>query len=222
MKKWLASFMALSLILAACGQTDDDETKKNDSSSSKTEQHTSNDHSKTNDSKDKKTNEKATSQEDENQATSDSSGHQETTQSNSSSPQSTQDNQNMNRTEQHQSDSNSNASNQENTQQGQSYVAPYHGQNVVPVAQKLAQNPVNQQQALKQLPNFQTSLDVAQKEVTTLNGQQNPYNDYAIQGEGGTYHYIFSFLNQSQPGTYMIVTVDQSGNPRIIDPAYRQ
>ena len=220
MKKWLASFMALSLILAACGQTDDDETKKNDSSSSKTEQHTSKDHSKTNDSKDKKTNEKATSQEDENQATSDSSGHQETTQSNSSSPQSTQDNQNMNRTEQHQS--NSNASNQENTQQGQSYVAPYHGQNVVPVAQNLAQNPVNQQQALKQLPNFQMSLDVAQKEVTTLNGQQNPYNDYAIQGEGGKYHYIFSFLNQSQPGTYMIVTVDQSGNPRIIDPAYRQ
>lgn len=220
MKKWLASFMALSLILAACGQTDDDETKKNDSSSSKTEQHTSKDHSKTNDSKDKKTNEKATSQEDENQATSDSSGHQETTQSNSSSPQSTQDNQNMNRTEQNQS--NSNASNQENTQQGQSYVAPYHGQNVVPVAQNLAQNPVNQQQALKQLPNFQMSLDVAQKEVTTLNGQQNRYNDYAIQGEGGKYHYIFSFLNQSQPGTYMIVTVDQSGNPRIIDPAYRQ
>ena len=220
MKKWLASFMALSLILAACGQTDDDETKKNDSSSSKTEQHTSKDHSKTNDSKDKKTNEKATSQEDENQATSDSSGHQETTQSNSSSPQSTQDNQNMNRTEQNQS--NSNASNQENTQQGQSYVAPYHGQNVVPVAQNLAQNPVNQQQALKQLPNFQMSLDVAQKEVTTLNGQQNPYNDYAIQGEGGKYHYIFSFLNQLQPGTYMIVTVDQSGNPRIIDPAYRQ
>ncbi|KDP12825.1 hypothetical protein BU649_01025 [Staphylococcus chromogenes] len=220
MKKWLASFMALSLILAACGQTDDDEIKKNDSSSSKTEQHPSKDHSKTKDSKDKTTNEKATSQEDENQATSDSSGHQETTQSNSSSPQSTQDNQNMNRTEQHQS--NSNASNQENTQQGQSYVAPYHGQNVVPVAQNLAQNPVNQQQALKQLPNFQTSLDVAQKEVTALNGQQNPYNDYAIQGEGGKYYYIFSFLNQSQPGTYMIVTVDQSGNPRIIDPAYRQ
>nr|WP_255201689.1 hypothetical protein [Staphylococcus chromogenes] len=212
--------MALSLILAACGQTDDDEIKKNDSSSSKTEQHPSKDHSKTKDSKDKTTNEKATSQEDENQATSDSSGHQETTQSNSSSPQSTQDNQNMNRTEQHQS--NSNASNQENTQQGQSYVAPYHGQNVVPVAQNLAQNPVNQQQALKQLPNFQTSLDVAQKEVTALNGQQNPYNDYAIQGEGGKYYYIFSFLNQSQPGTYMIVTVDQSGNPRIIDPAYRQ
>ncbi|RIM24895.1 hypothetical protein BU651_04950 [Staphylococcus chromogenes] len=220
MKKWLASFMALSLILAACGQTDDDEIKKNDSSSSKTEQHPSKEHSKTKDSKDKTTNEKATSQEDENQATSDSSGHQETTQSNSSSPQSTQDNQNMNRTEQHQS--NSNASNQENTQQGQSYVAPYHGQNVVPVAQNLAQNPVNQQQALKQLPNFQTSLDVAQKEVTALNGQQNPYNDYAIQGEGGKYYYIFSFLNQSQPGTYMIVTVDQSGNPRIIDPAYRQ
>ncbi|MCD9071369.1 hypothetical protein [Staphylococcus chromogenes] len=220
MKKWLASFMALSLILAACGQTDDDEIKKNDSSSSKTEQHPSKDHSKTKDSKDKTTNEKATSQEDENQATSDSSGHQETTQSNSSSPQSIQDNQNMNRTEQHQS--NSNASNQENTQQGQSYVAPYHGQNVVPVAQNLAQNPVNQQQALKQLPNFQTSLDVAQKEVTALNGQQNPYNDYAIQGEGGKYYYIFSFLNQSQPGTYMIVTVDQSGNPRIIDPAYRQ
>lgn len=220
MKKWLASFMALSLILAACGQTDDDEIKKNDSSSSKTEQHPSKDHSKTKDSKDKTTNEKATSQEDENQATSDSSDHQETTQSNSSSPQSTQDNQNMNRTEQHQS--NSNASNQENTQQGQSYVAPYHGQNVVPVAQNLAQNPVNQQQALKQLPNFQTSLDVAQKEVTALNGQQNPYNDYAIQGEGEKYHYIFSFLNQSQPGTYMIVTVDQSGNPRIIDPAYRQ
>ena len=212
--------MALSLILAACGQTDDDEAKKNDSSSSKTEQHPSKDHSKTKDNKDKTTNEKATSQEDENQATSDSSGHQETTQSNSSSPQSTQDNQNMNRTEQNQS--NSNASNQENTQQGQSYVAPYHGQNVVPVAQNLAQNPVNQQQALKQLPNFQMSLDVAQKEVTALNGQQNPYNDYAIQGEGGKYHYIFSFLNQSQPGTYMIVTVDQSGNPRIIDPAYRQ
>ncbi|QDX00166.1 hypothetical protein DWB90_02250 [Staphylococcus chromogenes] len=220
MKKWLASFMALSLILAACGQTDDDETKKNDSSSSKTEQHPSKDHSKNKDSKDKTTNEKATSQEDENQATSDSSGHQETTQSNSSSPQSTQDHQNMNRTEQHQS--NSNASNQKNTTQGQSYVAPYHGQNVVPVAQNLAQNPVNQQQALKQLPNFQMSLDVAQKEVTALNGQQNPYNDYAIQGEGGKYHYIFSFLNQSQPGTYMIVTVDQSGNPRIIDPAYRQ
>lgn len=80
MKKWLASFMALSLILAACGQTDDDETKKNDSSSSKTEQHPSKDHSKTKDSKDKTTNEKATSQEYENQATSDSSGHQETKQ----------------------------------------------------------------------------------------------------------------------------------------------
>ena len=215
MKKWLACLMALSLILAACGDFGDDDSNKKESSSSKTEQSKSKDDSKSKESKDKA----PSKEENQNHATSNDSnanGNNEAT----NNTQSSQNNQDKNNTGQNQS--NSNISNQESSHNSSTYVAPYHGQNVAPVAQNLAQHPVNQQQALKQLPNFQMSLDAAKKEVMALNGQQNPYNDYAIQGEGGKYHYIFSFLNQSQPGTYMIVTVDQSGTPRIIDPAYHQ
>lgn len=106
--------------------------------------------------------------------------------------------------------------------QTSSYVAPYQGQNVVPVAQNLARQEVNQQIALQQLPNFETSLEAATAEANQLNGANNPYNDYAIQGEDGNYTYMFSFINQSNPGTYMLVTVDYTGQAKIVDPAYQQ
>lgn len=222
MKKWLASFMMISLVLAACGNTGDDEKTKKDEPSSKTEEKQSNDHSKSKDNKDKATTEDSKSNEknDQSNATSDNTNENNT---NSNGTHNTQNSDNAS-SQQAENNPGANGSNPgtNGPNQGSKYVPPYQGQNVVPVAQNLARNPVDQQQALKQLPNFQTSLDAAQREATSLNGQQNPYNDYAIQGEGGSYRYIFSFLNQSQPGTYMIVTVDQLGNSKIVDPAYRQ
>lgn len=204
MKKWMASFMILSLVLAACGNDDGDSSKNHESS--KTEKHTSND------KKDQPTEETSKTKKDKAPAHDDSNQSSEDSNSNASN------------NNERQGDTSNNVQENDNstTKQGGSYVAPYHGQNVVPVAQNIARQSVNQQQALKQLPNFQTSLDAAQREVTQLNGQQNPYNDYAIQGEAGNYRYIFSFINQSQPGTYMIVTVDRMGQPKIVDPTYRQ
>ena len=69
---------------------------------------------------------------------------------------------------------------------------------------------------------IQNALDNATAEVNALNGQSNPYNDYAIEGSEGNYSYIFSFQNQAQPGSYSIVTVDQQGTVRVVDPAYQQ
>ncbi|RIO62561.1 hypothetical protein BUZ85_17555, partial [Mammaliicoccus sciuri] len=101
-------------------------------------------------------------------------------------------------------------------------VAPYQGQNAVPVAQNITSGNVEPQTALQSLPNFQNSLDNATAEVNSLNGQSNPFNDYAIEGSEGNYSYIFSFQNQAQPGTYTIATVDQQGTVRVVDPAYQQ
>lgn len=102
------------------------------------------------------------------------------------------------------------------------YVAPYQGQNAVPVAQNITSGTPDSQAALQNLPNFQNALDNATTEVNGLNGQSNPYNDYAIEGSEGNYSYIFSFQNQAQPGTYTIATVDQQGTVRVVDPAYQQ
>ncbi|RIO05570.1 hypothetical protein BUZ94_14500, partial [Mammaliicoccus sciuri] len=107
--------------------------------------------------------------------------------------------------------SNNNASNSSTSQ----YVVPYQGQNAVPVAQNITSGNVDPQTALQSLPNFQNSLDNATAEVNSLNGQSNPFNDYAIEGSEGNYSYIFSFQNQAQPGTYTIATVDQQGTVRV-------
>ena len=101
-------------------------------------------------------------------------------------------------------------------------MAPYQGQNAVPVSQNIASGNVDSQTALQSLPNFQNSLEQATAEINAQNGQNNPYNDYSIEGSDGNYSYIFSFQNQAQPGTYSIVTVDQQGVVRIVDPAYQQ
>ncbi|MGO2078229.1 MAG: hypothetical protein ACTH17_07205, partial [Staphylococcus equorum] len=102
------------------------------------------------------------------------------------------------------------------------YVPPYQGQNAVPVSQNISSGTVDNQAALQNLPNFQNSLDNATAEVNSINGQSNPYNDYAIEGSEGNYSYIFSFQNQAEPGTYAIATVDQQGTVRVVDPAYHQ
>src|SRR5699024_3068225 len=117
--------------------------------------------------------------------------------------------------------SNSNTDNSSNATTNQ-YVAPYQGQNAVPVAQNITSGNTDAQVALQSLPHFQNALDNATAEVNVLNGQSNPYNDYAIEGSDGNYSYIFSFQNQAQPGTYSIVTVDQQGTVRVVDPAYQQ
>ncbi|MBY7663387.1 hypothetical protein [Staphylococcus agnetis] len=205
MKKWLASFIALSLVLAACGNDDSNTSKEHESS--KTDKQTSQN------KKDKPASESSKTNKDNAQNNGESNSGEDSNATTSNT------NEGQGDASQNNVPQNDNGS---TSKPGRSYVAPYQGQNVVPVAQNLARQSVDTQQALKQLPNFQTFLDAAQREVTRLNGQQNPYNDYAIQGEVGNYHYVFSFINQSQPGTYMIVTVDQTGQPKIVDPAYRQ
>ena len=74
---------------------------------------------------------------------------------------------------------------------------------------------------LRVLPNFPQSLQTAQNAADAINGQSNPYNDFGVQDNGnGSYSYVFSFRNQSQPGTYSLVTVNQQGQAAVIDPAY--
>lgn len=141
--------------------------------------------------------------------------------SNADSNDSTASNANSNADQASNSAGNSNAGNTGNSGASQ-YVAPYQGQNAVPVAQNITSGSTDAQTALQSLPNFQNALDNATAEVNALNGQSNPYNDYAIEGSEGNYSYIFSFQNQAQPGSYSIVTVDQQGTVRVVDPAYQQ
>ena len=101
-------------------------------------------------------------------------------------------------------------------------MPPYQGENAVPVSQNITSSNVDPQQALQTLPNFENSLANATSEVNAINGQNNAYNDYAIEDSEGNYSYIFSFQNQAQPGTYAIATVDQQGTVRVVDPAYQQ
>ncbi|HEC2247056.1 TPA: hypothetical protein R1953_002386 [Staphylococcus delphini] len=226
MKRLLASLMIVPLLLVACS---DDEGKDKDQSSNK-DQTTQKDKKtdqdkqkeKDNKAKEEESNDNGASSSDNNQGARDG---QSTTESQQNQNQADQDQSSAQGQQNNASNSNGNGQNQTSQSSSQSqpkYVAPYQGQNVTPVAQNIVRQQVDRQQALRHLPNFQTSLDSAQAEVNRLNGQNNPYNDYALQGDGNRYSYMFSFINQSQPGTYTIVTVDGTGQAKIVDPAYRQ
>ncbi|MBA8760206.1 hypothetical protein GWK87_07860 [Staphylococcus schleiferi subsp. coagulans] len=229
MKKVLASLFALSIVLAACSNDEDKEPKKDDHA--KQEQSTKqdkNDHKEQASSKSKdestSSDQAKTSKSDANNQNNDQQSEMNN-QNTEGKQQQGQQNDQSSGTQAIGQASNQQQDNSQNEQTSQTksqYVAPYQGENVVPVAQNIAREKVNRQQALQNLPNFQVALDSARQEVSQLNGQQNPYNDYALQGAAGQYSYLFSFINQSQPGTYVIVTVDHTGAAKIIDPAYRQ
>ncbi|MBF1993717.1 hypothetical protein H4A24_09520 [Staphylococcus schleiferi] len=229
MKKVLASLFALSIVLAACSNDEDKEPKKDDHA--KQEQSTKqdkNDHKEQASSKSKdesnSSDQAKTSKSDANDQNNDQQSEMNN-QNTEGKQQQAQQNDQSSSTQANGQASNQQQNNSQNEQTSQTksqYVAPYQGGNVVPVAQNIAREKVNRQQALQNLPNFQVALDSARQEVGQLNGQQNPYNDYALQGAGGQYSYLFSFINQSQPGTYVIVTVDYTGTAKIIDPTYRQ
>ncbi|NHA35211.1 hypothetical protein C1O33_00345 [Staphylococcus schleiferi] len=229
MKKVLASLFALSIVLAACSNDEDKEQKKDDHA--KQEQSTKqdkNDHKEQASSKSKdestSSDQAKTSKSDANNQNNDQQSEMNN-QNTEGKQQQGQQNDQSSGTQANGQASNQQQDNSQNEQASQTksqYVAPYQGENVVPVAQNIAREKVNRQQALQNLPNFQVALDSARQEVSQLNGQQNPYNDYALQGAAGQYSYLFSFINQTQPGTYVIVTVDHTGAAKIIDPAYRQ
>ena len=79
---------------------------------------------------------------------------------------------------------------------------------------------MNQSEALKQLPNFQTALDIAKQEANLYGNHNKTYNDYGIEGNNGNYSYVFSFKDPQQNGVYSIVTVNSQGQPVVVDPAY--
>lgn len=236
MKRLLASLIIVPFLFAACS---DEEGKDKDQSANK-EQTTQKDKKENQDKQKEKENKAKDSKDKDNKGKEDQSNDNNATSSDNNqnanaNPNTNDTQQNQNQTQQGQSsaqgqqnntpNSNGNSQTSQSSNGSQSqpkYVAPYQGQNVAPVAQNIVRQQVDRQQALKNLPNFQTSLDNAQAEVNRLNGQNNPYNDYALQGDGGHYSYMFSFINQSQPGTYTVVTVDGTGQAKIVDPAYRQ
>ncbi|MHD0396926.1 hypothetical protein ACY2DA_03475 [Staphylococcus simulans] len=230
MKKLFAGILTLSLVLAACGN---DESKKEDDNKdsnqttqeSKTNQdkakHKDNDSNKEKQSNasssDQQNNDQAQNSNDNQNATSEQSNdHQQASQT-TEDTNGQSDNANQQATQQTSNQTNDN--NQGTNQTG--YVAPYQGQDAVPAARTIAKAPVDQS-TLKVLPNFPQSLQTAQNEIDGLNGQTNPYNDFGVQDNGdGSYAYLFSFANQSQPGTYALVKVDQQGKAQILDPTYQ-
>ena len=108
----------------------------------------------------------------------------------------------------------------QSTQGTNGYVAPYHGTNAANVARSLTRDNVNQSEALKQLPNFQTALDIAKQEANLYGNHNKTYNDYGIEGNNGNYRYVFSFKDPQQNGVYSVVTVNSQGQPVVVDPAY--
>ena len=250
MKKLLAGFLTLSLVLAACsnGSNDDDGNKDDNSKDNQSSDDQSKDNEKDSKNDDEKNNDSANdnsdsnssmngtdsnANDDNNSENDENANHNSDNNANNSSESNSDSNaqnnaspndntsSNANSNQEPNRNSNSNADNSSNATKNQ-YVAPYQGQNAVPVAQNITSGNTDAQVALQSLPHFQNALDNATAEVNALNGQSNPYNDYAIEGSDGNYSYIFSFQNQAQPGTYSIVTVDQQGTVRVVDPAYQQ
>lgn len=241
MKKLYTSLLALSLLLGAAACSNDDSNKDKDSSkdeSSKTEQKDkkSNDHSKDKTSnKDDQSNSKESKDDqnnDQNDDQNNTSGNDSTSQNqdNNSGNDSTQQSNNMNDANTSNNNSNQTASNTNNqktsnqssqsTQSTSGYVAPYQSKNATPVARNLSKSNVNQSTALKQLPNFQTALDLARQEANLYGSSNKTYNDYAIEGENANYRYVFSFKDPQQNGVFSIVTVNSQGEPVVVDPAY--
>src|SRR5699024_5829980 len=219
MKKLLAGFLTLSLVLAACsnGSNDDDGNKDDNLKDNQSSDDQSKDNEK--DDNNSENDENANHNSDNNANNSSESNSDSNAQNNASPNDNTSSNANSNQEPNRNSNSNTDNSSNATTNQ---YVAPYQGQNAVPVAQNITSGNTDAQVTLQSLPHFQNALDNATAEVNALNGQSNPYNDYAIEGSDGNYSYIFSFQNQAQPGTYSIVTVDQQGTVRVVDPAYQQ
>jgi len=101
-------------------------------------------------------------------------------------------------------------------------VAPYHSRNATKVARNLSPFEGNQAQALQQLPNFKTSLNIAKNEANMFGNSNKTYNDYSIESTDDGYRYVFSFKAPSKKGIYSIVTVNRQGQPTVVDPNYQQ
>ncbi|MCE3022369.1 TpgX protein [Staphylococcus pasteuri] len=247
MKKLYTSLLALSLLLGAAACSNDDSNKDKDSSkdeSSKTEQKDkkSNDHSKDKTSnKDDQSNSKEskddqnddqnnTSDNDSTGQNQDDNSENDSNQQAKSTDNSTQQSNNINYANTYNNNSNQTASNTNNqktsnqssqsTQSTSGYVAPYQSENATSVARNLSKSNVNESTALKQLPNFQTALDLARQEANLYGSSNKTYNDYAIEGENANYRYVFSFKDPQHNGVYSIVTVNSQGEPVVVDPAY--
>ncbi|HGF0265223.1 TPA: hypothetical protein ACF8Y3_000209 [Staphylococcus aureus] len=204
MKRLVTGLLALSLFLAACGQDSDQQkdSNKEKDDKAKTEQQDK----KTNDSsKDKKDNKDDSK--DVNKDNKDNSANDNQQQSNS----------NATNNDQNQTNNNQSSNNQKS-----SYVAPYYGQNAVPVARQIYPFIGNKTQALQQLPNFQTALNAANNEANKFGSNNKVYNDYSIEEHNGNYKYVFSFKDPNANGKYSIVTVDYTGQAMVTDPNYQQ
>lgn len=202
MKRLLAGLFAFALVLAACSNDDSHNESKDKKTEPKTEQKQQ---------KSTEKDEKASKEKEADHAEKDKAENSQT--EDQTQQAATTDNHGQTAATQN---------NDQQTTASTNATGPYQGQNVVPVAQNLVRQPLSDQQAQELLPEFQGALQKATAEVNQFNGYDNPYNDYAAEGEDGYYMYVFSFLNQANPGTYTIVTVDKAGDVKIVDPAYRQ
>ncbi len=195
MKRLVTGLLALSLFLAACGQDSDQQKdgNKEKDDKAKTEQ------------QDKKTNDSSKDKKDNN-----ANDNQQ------------QSNSNATNNDQNQTNNNQSSNNQANNNQKSSYVAPYYGQNAAPVARQIYPFNGNKNQALQQLPNFQTALNAANNEANKFGSNNKVYNDYSIEEHNGNYKYVFSFKDPNANGKYSIVTVDYTGQAMVTDPNYQQ
>ena len=80
----------------------------------------------------------------------------------------------------------------------------------------------NEGQALQQLPNFETALDIAKNEANMFGNSHKKYNDYSLEATNDGFRYVFSFKDDSKDNSYSIVTVNRQGQPTLIDPNYHQ
>ncbi|BAW90057.1 hypothetical protein H7904_07985 [Staphylococcus capitis] len=198
MKRLFASITVLTLILAACSHSGSDENEKNDDSSKKEQKEKK---SKT-DSKDKSKNHKdkdSTSKSSSNNELSSSDSQTENTNTSKQQPQSNQDN-----------------------SKNKDYVAPYQSNHATQVARSLSPFNGNEGQALQQLPNFETALDIAKNEANMFGNSHKKYNDYSLEATNDGFRYVFSFKDASKDNSYSIVTVNRQGQPTLIDPNYHQ
>lgn len=198
MKRLFASITVLTLILAACSHSGSDENEKNDDSSKKEQKEKK---SKT-DSKDKSKNHKdkdSTSKSSSNNELSSSDSQTENTNTSKQKPQSNQDN-----------------------SKNKDYVAPYQSNHATQVARSLSPFNGNEGQALQQLPNFETALDIAKNEANMFGNSHKKYNDYSLEATNDGFRYVFSFKDASKDNSYSIVTVNRQGQPTLIDPNYHQ
>lgn len=80
----------------------------------------------------------------------------------------------------------------------------------------------NEGQAVQQLPNFETALNIALKEANMFGNSHKKYNDYSLEATNDGFRYVFSFKDNSKDNSYSIVTVNRQGQPTLIDPNYHQ